>query len=43
MNDNKKEILKIDQSKESILSLVLDDANNKNAPSDDMNRQLKKI
>ena len=43
MNENKKEILKIDQSKASILRLVLDDPNNKNALSEDMMRQLKKL
>ena len=42
MNENKKEILKIDQSKASILRLVLDDPNNKNALSEDMMKQLKK-
>ena len=41
MNENKKEILKIDQSKASILRLVLDDPNNKNALSEDMMKQLK--
>jgi enoyl-CoA hydratase/carnithine racemase len=43
MNENKKEILKIDQSKASILRLVLDDPNNKNALSEDMMKQLKKL
>ena len=42
MNENKKEILKIDQSKASILRLVLDDPNNKNALSEDLMKQLKK-
>ena len=39
---DKKEILKIDQSKASILRLVLDDPHNKNALSEDMMKQLKK-
>jgi len=43
MNENKKEILKIDQSKTSILRLVLDDPNNKNALSENMMKQLKKL
>ena len=42
MNENKKEILKIDQSKASILRLVLDDLSNKNALSEDMMKQLKR-
>ena len=43
MYENKKKILKIDQSQASILRLVLDDPNNKNALSEDMMKQLKKL
>ena len=43
MSENIKNILKIDQSQASILRLVLDDPNNKNALSKDMMNQLKKL
>ena len=43
MSENIKNILKIDQSQASILRLVLDDPNNKNALSKDMMSQLKKL
>jgi len=43
MSENIKDILKIDQSQASILRLVLDDPNNKNALSKDMMNQLKKL
>jgi len=43
MNENKKDILRIDQSQASILRLALDDPNNKNALSEDMMKQLKKL
>ena len=43
MNKNKKEILKIDKSQAGILRLVLDDPSNKNALSEDMMKQLKKL
>ena len=43
MSENTKKILKIDQSQASILRLVLDDPNNKNALSEDMMKQLKKL
>ena len=43
MSKNIKKILKIDQSQASILRLVLDDPNNKNALSKDMMSELKKL
>ena len=43
MSENIKKILKIDKSQASILRLVLDDPNNKNALSKDMMNQLKKL
>ena len=43
MSKNIKKILKIDQSQASILRLVMDDPNNKNALSKDMMSQLKKL
>ena len=43
MSKNIKNILKIDQSQASILRLVMDDPNNKNALSKDMMSQLKKL
>ena len=43
MSENTKKILRIDQSQASILRLVLDDPKNKNALSEDMMKQLKKL
>ena len=43
MSENTKNILRIDQSQASILRLVLDDPKNKNALSEDMMKQLKKL
>ena len=43
MNENTKDILKIDQTQASILRLVLDDPDNKNALSENMMIRLKKF
>jgi enoyl-CoA hydratase/carnithine racemase len=43
MNENTKDILKIDQTQSGILRLILDDPNNKNALSDKMMQQLQQL
>ena len=43
MSENIKNILKIDQTHSSILRLMLDDPDNKNALSKDIMNQLKKL